>query len=47
MNNSEIQRLNVGLRVDLEKYRNLVIEDPTGNSGQLIQRVEELQDLLI
>jgi len=43
--NTELQRLNVGLRVELEKYRAFVGED--FSTHQLVQRVDELQDLLI
>ncbi|CDW76964.1 fha domain containing protein [Stylonychia lemnae] len=45
--NNELQRLNVALRVELEKYKTYIAEDFSGHTGQLICRVEELQDLLI
>eukprot|EP00347_Sterkiella_histriomuscorum_P009212 403342098 len=47
LQNNELQRLNVSLRVDLEKYRAYIAEDFSGHNAQLISRVEELQDLLI
>ena len=45
--NNELQRLNVALRVELEKFRAWISDDLSGNSFQLVSRVEELQDLLI
>jgi hypothetical protein len=43
--NSELQRLNIALRCDIEKYQQLIGND--FDSQQLMKRVEELQDILI
>lgn len=47
MQNNELQRINIGIKIELEKYRQFVAEDFSGNTGAMIQRIEELQDLII